>query len=72
MCRLQVQSGSEKLAIVIQKNERTHIEDSKNSVEVRLPASDRLFFILHVIASGDCIPLAPFDDVPLDLGCHPD
>ena len=53
------------------RSDRTHIEDTKDSVEIRPPGSDHLFIITRVIASRDRIPLALLNDVSLDLGDSP-
>ena len=50
----------------------THVEDTKNSLEVQIPGRDRLFIVPRVIESRDRIPSAPLDDVPLDLVHNPD
>ena len=48
-------------------NVRTHIEDAKEPVEVRLPRGNRLPIGLRMDKSRDRTPPAPFDDFPLDL-----
>jgi len=70
----QVRSGSGKSAVQQSscKDDGTHVEDTKNPLEVQLPASDRLFIVLRVIASRDRVPSAPLGDVSLDLVHNPD
>ena len=50
----------------------THVEDTKNPLEVQIPGRDRLFIVIRVITSRDRIPSAPLGDVPLDLVHNPD
>ena len=39
----------------------------KDPVELRLPTSDRLLIILRMEKPRECVPLALFGDLPLDL-----
>ena len=49
-------------------NDRTHIDDLENFVEVQLPASDSPFVVLRVKASRYRIPLTLLDlPPPLDV-----
>ena len=50
----------------------THVKDTANPVEVKLPGGNRLFIVLRVIASRDRIPFPPLDDVLLDPVHDPD
>jgi len=43
----------------------------KHPVEVQLPSSNRFLVIFCVEKSGDYIPPALFDDLPLNLGHGP-
>ena len=54
------------------RDDRTHVKDMNNPVEVRPPGGDCLFIVLRVILSRDHIPFPPLDDVPLDLVHSPD
>lgn len=53
------------------RSDGTHIDDMKNSVEVRPPNDDGLFIVLRVELPRDPVPLTPFGDVPLDVGHSP-
>ena len=41
----------------------------KDPVEIQLPSRDSILIVCCVDDSGDRVPLALFDDLPLDL-CH--
>ena len=43
----------------------------KDSVEVQLPGSDRLFIVLRMEEPSDHISLTPLDDILLDFGHCP-
>ena len=53
------------------KGNRTHVEDMKDPVEVRLPSSDLVLVILRMGKSRDRVPLALFHDFPFDLHYGP-
>ena len=40
-------------------NERTHVNDLKNLVEVQLPGGDRLLVVLRVETPRDSVPFTP-------------
>ena len=48
LCLLWVRSGSGKLAMLVRKSEETHVEDVKDSVEVRLPTGYHFPAILRM------------------------
>jgi len=49
------------------RNDRTHVKDMKNPLQIQLPGSN-LFIVAHSAEiSKDRISFTPFDDVPLDL-----
>ena len=70
----QVQSGTGKSALQQSscRGNGTHVEDTKNLLEVQLPGRDHVFIVLRVITSRDRVPSAPLCDVPLDLVHNPD
>ena len=45
----------------LSSDDRTHVKDLKNLVEVRPPGRDHLFVVLRVEVSRDHIPFAPLD-----------
>ena len=55
--------------VATHKGDGTHVEDVKDSVEVQFPGGDRFFIARRMDESRDRVPLALFDDLPLDL-CH--
>ena len=38
----------------------------EDPVEVQLPSGNRFLVVLRMQKSRDCVPSAPFDDLPLD------
>jgi len=66
---LQVQSESGKSAVQQSscRGDGTHVEDTKNPLEVQFPGRDRLFIVIRVIKSRDRVPSAPLGDLPLNL-----
>jgi hypothetical protein len=50
-------------------NNRTHVKDLKNLVEVRSPGRDRLSILLRAETSKDHIPFTPLDELLLNI-CH--
>ena len=50
---------------------RTHFKHLKDSIEVRVPASNRVLIVLRVEKTGDRFSFPHFDDAPLDLGHGP-
>ena len=52
-------------------SERTDLKDVTDLIELQLPGSDRLFVIPRSELSGERVPLASLDDIPLDIGHHP-
>ena len=55
--------------VATHKGDGTHVEDVKDPVEVQFPGGDRFFIARRMDESRDRVPLALFDDLPLDL-CH--
>lgn len=53
------------------RNDRTHVKDTKDPTQVLHPVSNGLIVALSVEKSRDRVSSAPFDDVPLDLGHSP-
>ena len=53
------------------KGGTTHVEDMKNPVEDQFPAGDLFLIVRRMDKSGDRIPPAVFDDLPLDLRHSP-
>ena len=70
----QVRSGSGTSALqqLSCRGDRTHVEDTKDPLEVQLPGGDRLSIVLRVVTSRDRVPPSPLGDVPLDLVHNPD
>ena len=56
---------------MLNKTDRTYIEDVKNPGKVLLPRYDLVLIALRAEKSGHRIPFTPFDDFPLDLGHGP-
>ena len=48
-----------KVSKSLHSSDKTHVEDLKNPVEVRLPGPDRLFIVVRMKVSRDCAPLTP-------------
>ena len=53
------------------RNNRTHIKDKEDLVEVRPPAGDCLAIVLRMGCVRGCIPFAPPDDPASDVGQGP-
>ena len=70
----QVQSGTGKSGLQQSscRGNGTHVEDTKDPLDVQIPGRDRLLIVIRVITSRDRIPSAPLGDVPLDLVHNPD
>ena len=52
LCNLEVSTR-------LDSNDRTHVKDLKNLVEVQPPGGNLLSVVLRVEPSGDCIPFTP-------------
>ena len=50
-------------------DDKTHVKDLKDIVEVQPPGDDRLLIFLCVQTPRDRIPFAPLDQLPLNI-CH--
>ena len=48
-----------KVSTRLYSNDRTHVKDLENPVEVQPPGGDRLFVVPRVEPSGDCTPFTP-------------
>ena len=64
---MRVQSESERLTVATHSDDATYVEDEKDLCEVRLPGRNHFLVVLRVEKSGDCVPFALLDDLPLDL-----
>ena len=54
-----------------QASNRTYIEDLERLVQFQPPATDLCFVTFCVNPSGDCIPLAPLGQFPLNIPHSP-
>ena len=52
---------------MVVRSDGTHVEDMKNPVEVQSPGGNRLFVVLRIITSRNCVPFASPDDISLNL-----
>ena len=52
-------------------DDRTHVKDPKDIIEVQPPGGDRLLIFLCVQMPGDWIPFAPLDQPPLNICYRP-
>ena len=64
---MQVQSESERLTVATHNGDATYVEDEEDLGEVRLPSRNHFLVVLRMEKSGDCVPFALLDDLPLDL-----
>ena len=67
----QVRSKSGPLVAARHKSDGTHVKDMKDPVEIQFPGGDGLLIVRRVDKSGDRVPSALFDDLPLDLCYSP-
>ena len=64
-CRFRLEAGLEGRQWS-ERNQRTHIKDAANPINVLRPSSDSLSVILRVEMSRENVSFTPFDDVSLD------
>ena len=60
---------NQKVSNGLHSNNRTHVKDPKNLVEVQPPGGNRLFVVPDVETSRDRVPSPPLDYLPVNI-CH--